>query len=82
MTPQDFLNKWKIKRSQLSLLLGVAQGTVDHWFAKSAREPPPEILKRLDEYDALLEYHQSSLEFLEERFPVLYEILKRQLDEN
>lgn len=87
MTPQEFCSKWDIKRSQLADLLCLAQGTVDHWFsAKSKRQPPADVLKRLDEYDGLLEdwleLHRNLHQFRAERFPILYTIFLKSIAED
>lgn len=81
MSPEDFCKKWGVKRSQLALLLQLSQNAVDHWFSKSPREPPPIVLSRLDEYDAMLEYWTAFEQFKAERFPALNEIFKAHREE-
>lgn len=71
MTPQEFVNKWKISRSQLSLITGYSQVSIDHWFSeKSTREPPPDVLARLDEIDSIFECWRVQ----DERIPHLRDI--------
>jgi hypothetical protein len=54
VTPEDFLTKWGCKRSHLSLMLGYSQSTINHWFSNDpTREPPPDVLERLNEIDAV-----------------------------
>lgn len=82
MTPQEFCKKWNVKRSQLARLLDMNQASIDHWFSpKSPREPQPDALKRLDEYDSILEHRLAFQRFVEtteayyeEKFPLLNEI--------
>jgi len=54
VTPEEFLKRWQgCKRSHLALMLGCSQSTINHWFSNdAAREPPPDVLERLNEIDA------------------------------
>lgn len=82
MSPEEFCKKWNVKRSQLAMLLGVSQVTVDHWFSKkSSRIAQPDTLRQLDEYDAILECWKLVRDIQETRFPLLYEIFTEFVDD-
>lgn len=52
MEPGEFMEYWKISRSELALLLGKSLNTVNQWFSKGERssDPPADVLRRLDEF--------------------------------
>lgn len=55
MDVEEFTKKWGIKRSQLSMLLDVPQGTMAHWFsANEERTTPASVQKTLLYLDFLL----------------------------
>lgn len=54
MTPRDFLDKWKLSRSELAMLVSVSQSTINQWLAKNPKqEPHPSVLKYLEVIDQL-----------------------------
>lgn len=82
MNPEDFCEKWNATRSDLAALLSISQSTIDKWFSPKAPDQPTEqTLRRLDEYDGILEQWQTIRQTQETRFPILYQIFLKANDE-
>jgi len=81
MTPQAFLDKWKLKRSELAILLSLPQSSVNHWFStKSRRDPQIGVLAQLELVDSLWSIWKMQREFFPPTITDLYELSLSRLE--